>query len=194
MKITDFQKEIKNAFDVVRLDAVVTKAVYDRKNLTAWAAIILFLPFVVNVILSSLSFPSGFSAIFSSFVFWPIFIPALSILAVMFFIGLFADKVYKAKVEYMGIFRVMSYGSIILWLSMVLLLLSFIGFMSFGAFGLISLVALGWVLYIAYNTLMKVCTMKDQAAMITVILGFFVYYLVQSSLGKILVGDFYRFL
>lgn len=187
--------ELKDAIAVLRLKESAIHSVYEKKSATKWGIIILAVPVVVNLILSSLLFPSGFSAIFSRFLFWPTLIPFLVLAASFFVISMVAEKIFKVtNANHTGFFRVLAYASLVLWVTMAPFLLGIIGLdLGIGFFNLIWLAGFIWILAVAYNVLIKDYKMQQNDVFICLASGVVAYFIFKLILGKILVGNYYRF-
>ncbi|MBD3330032.1 hypothetical protein GF354_00710 [Candidatus Peregrinibacteria bacterium] len=193
-KIKDFTKALTDALGLVKLDIHAVDRILKNKDTLMNGIIILVLPFLVNIILFSLSFPSGIGAIFSRFVFWPVIIPGLSIVGLIFFVAYFAKNVYKVKIEVNSFLGLMLYGSLVFWLLLLPVLLHVIGLNGLASlFNKLSLLLFLWYLLITYKVLGDHYKMDGQAALITVGAAGLVYFLLVETLGNLFVGGFYNF-
>ncbi len=186
--------ELKDAVDILKMDKVKMATIANKKSATKWGIVILAVPFVVNLVLSLLVYPSGFRAIFSKFLFWPVAIPMLSLVGSIFAISLVAEKFFKGKGSHMGFFRVAAYASLASWLSILPFLLGLLG--SIGGAGLASLLSLAvsiWILFVMFNALMVLHKLNQQDATLSLVGGIIAYLIVQALLGAMLVGGSYRY-
>lgn len=189
----NFVGELKEAFQVLRLNGGKMADVAKKKEATVWGIAILAVPPVVNAILAALMFPSGFGSIFSKYVFWPVFIPAISYAITVFLMSLVAEKAFHGDKDHVGFFRIMAYASIILWLTVLPFLLAVLGVMAdaYEVFRLIYLVAGAWMLYVSFYVLMVHNKLTKENAIFTVVIAIIMVVIVSSVLGKVLVGSVY---
>ncbi len=186
-------KEIKDGIAILQLSKPVMAAVAARPSAKKWGFVILAVPPVVNLILSSMLFPSGFGAIFSRFLFWPMIIPTLSLVGAIFGMSYAAEKFFKTGHNHWAFFRVLAYSSIFLWLTIVPFLLGLLGILDpSGLYNLVSLVGAIWVFVVAYHLFLEWGKLSKQNAAIIVVGGFIAYLIFQLILGRILVGKYYR--
>ncbi|MFA7685264.1 MAG: YIP1 family protein [Candidatus Gracilibacteria bacterium] len=181
--------EVKVAISVLKLDKVKMAEVAKNKEATFLGIGFLAVPAIINVILTALTFPSGFGSIFSRFLLWPIVIPVLSTVATTFLVSLVAEKAFKGNKDHVGFFRIVSYASVVLWVTILAYLLRLIGL---ELVFLASLVAGLYLLYVIYNILMEHHKLTKEHAIYTIIAAFFISILVSSILGNVLVGSGYR--
>lgn len=186
-------KEIKDGIAILQLNKPVMAAVAARPSAKKWGFVILAVPPVVNLILSSMLFPSGFGAIFSRFLFWPMIIPTLSLVGAIFAMSYGAEKFFKTGHNHWAFFRVLAYSSIFLWLTIVPFLFGLLGILDpSGLYNLVSLVGVIWVFVVAYHLFLEWGKLSKQNAAIIVVGGFIAYLIFQLILGRILVGKYYR--
>lgn len=189
-----FYREIENAASVLRLKEPEIAGVWNRREAAWWGALILFLPAVVNLVLLWSTFPSGFSGLFSRFLFWPMLIPPIALGVTFFLIGLAARFVFGvAAVDYWGFFRVLSYASIFIWSTIVPFLLEVLG-LSLGRGFLHTLWFLGFglILMVAYRLLVGRYRLSERDALVCLVVAILAYFLVNFVLGSVLVGGAYR--
>lgn len=181
------------AFDVVQMKAHSFQEVAKSEESTKWGIVILALPVVVNLVFAAVTFPSGFSAIFSRFLIWPLAIPVLALSGSVVAVGYIAKKYFNSKGEIVLLFRVASHISIVLWLTMVLFLLGVLGlFDSFGLYNLVWVVNLVLVLLAAEKTFATLYGMNKKDALILTVFVLVGYFIFKSLLGSVLVGSSYR--
>lgn len=186
-------EQIKDGISVLQLNQHVMKNVFEREGTVKWGIFFLAVPAVTNLILAALAFPSGFSAIFSKFVFWPVLVPVLALGASLFILGVFVEKSFKIKVEPGKLFGVLAYASVFLWLTVFAFLLDVLGLVDVSSlFNLLWLGGLAWIYTVAYHFLTKVLGLTSKDALISVAVGVFCCFMIQLLLGKILVGSYYR--
>jgi hypothetical protein len=190
--ISAFTAEIKDAIKVLQLKVYVLDSVYHRERAVKWGILFLILPPVLNMILTGLMFQGRFSAIFSSFLFWPLFIPVLSVVASVFIIALFAEKAYGKKGDKVGLFRVIAYASVAQFLTVLTFLLMLLKVLrSYDLYKWVTLGVSVWILVITYNVLKDKFKMVKNEALVTLGVGVLAYLIVGSVLGRLLVGNFY---
>ena len=186
-------KEIKDGIQILKLNKPVMAAVAVRPSAKKWGLLILAVPPVVNLILSSMLFPSGFEAIFSSFSFWPMILPALALCGAIFGMSYAAEKFFKSSHNHWGFFKVLAYSSVFLWLTMGAFLLGVLGVLDPGElYKLLSLIGAVLVFFVAYHLFLDWGKLSQQDAAMLVGIGFVAYLLLQLILGRVLVGGYYR--
>lgn len=162
-----------------------------KASATKWAIIVLAAPVVVNLILMMIRTPSGFGSFFGSYLLWTVLIPVLSFVGLIFIVDTIASKMYHAKSDFWGIFRVMGYASIVFWISVLPWLLG--GVLDvFRFYNLIVLLAGIWNLLVAYHMLLEHYKLKQQDVVITLVLSIVGYFIVNYILGSVLIGVGYR--
>ena len=186
--------QVEGAIAVLKLDKAKMAEIARNKEATVFGIVFLAAPVVVNIILLALAFPSEFGSIFSRYLLWPIVIPVLAFAANAFLMSLIAEKAFKWNSDHVGFFRIMSYASVVLWVTVIpfVLLVVGLGLDAFSLFSLVSLAAGLYLLYIAYNVLMEHHKLTKENAVYTIIAGFFISIVVNSILGNILVGGGYK--
>ena len=143
-------EQIKNAIKIVTLDREKMAQVSVLGDAKKWGVIILVLAPFVNLLLASLIFPSGFSAIFSRFLLWPVLLPAVSIVGAMFAMSFSLQKLFKKTGDHLAVFKVLSYASIVLWFSVLPFLLDLLGLLEFSRlYVLVVNIALIWIFVVA---------------------------------------------
>ncbi|MBD3360525.1 hypothetical protein GF366_01855 [Candidatus Peregrinibacteria bacterium] len=187
--------QLQDAVDILKLNKDKMLQVSKKKYATIWAVIFLLVPPLVNLILMSFSFPSGFGVIFSRFLLWPIFIPALSLAGVLFLASLIAQRSFGGKGKHVGFFRTVGYSSIILWITIIPFILSAFGLMdALGLFNFISIIAIIWIFAVIYKMLIIYHLLSQYDAVFVLVITFLGYFVLKSILGRILVGRVYRLL
>lgn len=185
--------EIKDGIKILKFDKPTMAAVAGRVSAKKWGFVMLAVPPVLNLILSSMMFPSGFSSIFSRFAFWPMIIPSLAIVGAIFAMSFSSEKMFESKHEHWAFFKVLAYASVFLWLSAVPFLLALSGVIDpSGLFDLIWLVGVVWIFAVAYHLFLEWGKLSQQNAIIVVGIGVVAYMVFQFILGRILIGDYYR--
>lgn len=187
-------EELKDAISILKLDKTKMSAVAGRRSATKWGIIMLAAPPVVNLFLSSFMFPSGFGAIFSRFLFWPMIVPVASLVVAIFAMSIIGEKVFRGGADHIGFFRVLSYASVFLWLSVLPFLFDAIDiFEVSGLYNLIWSVGVIWILVVAYHMLISHQKLSQRDAAISLFGGIVAYFIAQYILGRILVGRYYKF-
>lgn len=193
MNKTEIVHEVKEAIEVLRLNKVKMADVARRKETLMYGIIFIAVPTVLNLFLTGLSFPSGFGAIFTGFVFWSVLIPVLSYAATAFLVSLLAEKVFHGKGDHVGFFKIIAYASVVLWPTVAAFALMALGLVdAWGLFGLVNLLGGLWILYVTYNALMEHHKLDKEKAVYVVIAAVIIMMVVQSVLAKVLVGVGYR--
>lgn len=186
-------KELQDGIEILKFKNPVIAEVASRPSAKKWGIIILAVPPIVNLILSSMLFPSGFGSLFSRFLFWPMVIPTLSLVAAIFVMSFGAERLFQSKHDHWAFFKVLSYASVFLWLSIVPFVLALTGLIDPSNLSdLVWLVGLIWIFAVAYHLFLDWGKLSQQNAIIVLVLGFVAFSLVQSILGKVLVGGYYR--
>lgn len=190
----DFKKEIKDAIAIIKMDEDVMLSVSKRQH-ASWFGIGLFVvPMLLNLVFFSMSFPSGFGAIFQSFLLWSMIVPVAALLGTIFLISEVAKRLYKGQGDALEFFRAVSYVGIIYWLSLIPALFSGLGILNIGGLhNLVWMVTLIFVFAVSFKMLLKQHHLKQEDAVIVLLIGAFGYFVLQSVLGKMLVGRTYRF-
>lgn len=185
--------ELKTAMAVLRLETSAFAHVYEKRSAMKWGVLILIFPQIVKLILSVFIFPSGFSAIFSRFLFWPVVIPVAVLSLVFLVMSLVAERGLNGHANHKGFFKVLAYASIVFWITLVPTILDVLGFgLGNGFYNLLWFAAFVYVMVIAYNLLVKEYKLGPQGAVICIASGVVTYFLVHLFLGQILVGSYYR--
>jgi len=188
--------EIKDAVAILKLDKIKMVAVSQRETATFHSFIFLFFPVVVNLILFSITFRGGFlGSMFSKFLIWPLLIPVLALIASIFGMSYLAVKHFKLPQDHVGLFRVISYASVVSWLSIVPYLLYLLGIMEpTGLYNLISVASFVWAFVVAYHYFFEYKGLTKENAGMVVLAGIIGSFIAEALLGAILVGDSYRLL
>lgn len=185
--------EIKDGIEILKFKKPMMAAVASRPTAKKWGFIILAVPPVLNLLLSSMMFPSGFSSIFSRFAFWPMIIPSIAMVAAIFAMSYAAERMFESKHGHWAFFKVLAYASVFLWLSAVPFILALTGFINpAGLFDLVWLVGIVWMFAVGYHLFLDWGKLSKQNAAIIVALGVVSYMVFQFILGRILIGDYYR--
>ncbi|MBT3864414.1 hypothetical protein HOF67_00110 [Candidatus Peregrinibacteria bacterium] len=179
---------IKDAVSVLKLDKSMISRVAADDSATLNAIFILALPFVVNVLLLALTGP-----MFLWLQIKILLIPIVALIGAIFSMSLVAQVLFKAKGDHLAFFRVLAYASIVSWLGVLPVLLGAFGMDSFyNLFNLVNLVLGVWILVVTYNVLTSYYRLNQQNAIITMIIGVVCAAILQSLLGELLIGRFYR--
>jgi hypothetical protein len=187
--------EIKDAIEILKFKKPIMAAVANRSSAKKWGFIILAVSPVLNLILTSMRFPSGFGSIFTRFAFWPMIIPSIAIVGAIFAMSYAAERMFESKHSHWAFFKVLSYASVFLWLSAVPFLLALTGVIDpTGLFDLVWLVGIVWMFVVAYHLFLEWGKISQQNAIIVLAIGVVAYMFFQFLLGRILIGDYYRML
>lgn len=193
MKTVITFKDLQDAIEIIKLNRHKFEQVYAGGSNIFPALVILFLPPVVNLVLSSLLFPSGLGSLFSAVVFWPMMIPLLSLGGSIFALYFLLEKWFAFKVDLRGFFKVLAYGSVLLWLSIIPFLLDLIGVFAVSVlFNAVWMIGLIWFFVVAYNFLVSHLKIPQRDLLISMVVFIASYFLIQSILGRLLVGGYYR--
>lgn len=185
--------ELKIAIAVLRREESAILNVYERGSARKWGIFILVFPQLIRLILSAFTFPSGFSAIFSRFLFWPIVIPLVVLCGIFFAMSFTAKKLFDAHANHGGFFRVLAYASLIFWIMIVPSIFDIVGFnLGNGFDNLLWLIAFVWIMAVAYYLLTKEYKLNSQSVTICLAVGVITYFLIHLILGTILVGSYYK--
>lgn len=188
-----YKNFISKAFDdglaVLKLDKIRMSALADDRAATTAGIVILLVPFALNAILSSVLTGPFFFLYFRI-----LLVSALMSFGAIFTLGLVAQHVFHSKGNMIGFFRVISHAGLLMIFTVVPFILGFFGsFNVFNLFNLISIVAELWILVIVYNVLLSHFKLTSQNAVIAIIISVVALAIIQSILGRILVGPFYGF-
>ena len=185
--------EIKDGIKVLKFDKLTMAAVANRPSAKKWGFVMLAVPPVLNLILSSMLFPSGFGSLFSRFIFWPMVIPSMAIVGAIFAMSYAGERMFGSKHSHWAFFKVLAYASVFLWLSAVPFLLALTGLIDpSGLFDLVWLVGIVWMFAVAYHLFLEWGKLSQQNAIIVVVIGVIAYMVFQFILGRILIGSYYR--
>jgi len=186
--------EAKEALAILKFDKVKMAHIAAKPEATRNGIIILLVPAFFNIVFGAMSFPSGFSAIFSRFLVWPLLIPVFAFVGMVFGVSYVARKYFHGVGHDVGFFRVLSYASIVSWVSIPVALLSILGiFDIFNLLNLIDLAVIIVVFSVAYHMLLDYHKVHKDDALKVIIIGVIGYFVLQWMFGKILVGDVYRY-
>ncbi|MFA6991797.1 MAG: Yip1 family protein [Candidatus Gracilibacteria bacterium] len=184
--------ELRDAVEILKLNKAKMAEIAGKKSATKWGWIILAVPAVVNLVLMVLRVPSGFLDFLGSYLMWTVLIPFLSYVAVIFVIDIVASKMFNAKSDFWGLFRVLAYASLVMWVSILPWLLG--GSNLYNLFNLLTFVAGIWTLVVSYTMLMAHYKLSQQNAVIALVVSIVGYMIIQYILGSLLVGPGYRWM
>lgn len=185
--------QIMDAFAILRLNRTKMAEVSARPSAVKWGIMFLAVPPIVNLLLSTAVFSSGFGVIFSRFLFWPVIVPILAIVGCVFLMSIVAEKGFKGCGDHVGFFKVLSYSGIILWALIVPFLLAVLGMLDvFGLFNLVLVVSVFWMFAVSYHMLIIHHKLKSQDAIAVIVIGVIGYFILRGVLGSIFVGRMYR--
>mgnify|MGYP007063516999 CR=1 FL=1 len=186
-------KELKEALKLIQFDKDVISSVVGRKSATSYGFLIIFLAPILSVFISAFSYPSGIGAMFSKFLFWPLMIPFMSLAIVYFLQSFYLKKLFKVNINYLGLFRVLSYVSIVFWLIIIFFVLNLVDFtLGDNFFNLLFYFAFFVVFFFNYRFLDLVFKLKKRDLYTVILLTIFSYFIVNLIFGNLLVGDSYR--
>jgi len=184
-----FLKAINDGIAVLKLDKAKMASLAGDSSATKVGIAILVAPFVINCIFSAI-LAGGFF-----FLYFRILLVSTAVsFGSIFLLGIIAQKIFHAKGDLMGFFRIVSHAGILLLLTVIPFLLGLFG--SFNVFNLSGLISLGasiWVLVVVYNVLIHYFKLTAQNAVLSIIISVVIIVIAQSILGRVLVGPFYGF-
>jgi len=182
-------KAFNDGVAVLKLDKAKMSALAVDANATKVGIAILLVPFVLNCILSAV-LSGGFFFLY----FRILLVSTLVSFGSIFALGFVAQSIFHSKGSLIGLFRIVSHAGILMILTVLPFLLGFLG--SFNVFNLSGLISLGaslWVLVVVYHALIHHFKMTAQNAVLTIVISVVAVAILQSLLGRILVGPFYGF-
>ena len=192
LSFTKVSGEFKDAISVLKLDMSKIGSIYDGHEEKFFPVFFLVVPPVLNLIFAMISF-SSMGAIFSRFVLWPIVIPFLSVVASAFIVSVVLNKWLKISVKYLGVFRVVCYSSVILWVSTIVFLLDTVGILhASNLFNLVFNIGVVWMVVVVYKFLFDYLKIAQNNAYIVLAVYIVGYLLSQKILGTLFVGSYYR--
>jgi hypothetical protein len=104
-----------------------------------------------------------------------------------------ADKSFGGHADRVGFFRVLSYCSFVLWISIIpYFLVFFMDIEPLGLFNLLSFVTLGWMIAVAYKMLISYYKLESRDVFVVIVVGIFTCFILRALLGFLLVGKMYR--
>ncbi len=181
--------EVKDAICIVKMDKQKMIAVSTREKATIFGFAFFGVPLVLNLILGSFGFPSGFGAIFSSFLFWPISIPVIALLGVVFLMSIIAKSLFDGKGDHLQFFRPVAYSGVLLIVSVIPFLLSAFGVMHpYSIYNLIWLAQAALVFVVSYFMLIEHHKIDKKDVVIVLIVGVVGYFLLGGVLSSLLIG------
>jgi hypothetical protein len=184
--------EIKDGVKILKFDKPTMAAVAARNSAKKWGFIMLAVPPVLNLLLSSMLFPSGFGSIASSYFLangYSFFGDSSAIFAMSYA----AERMFESKHGHWAFFKVLAYSSVFLWLSAIPFLLALTGLIEpTGLFDLVWTVGVVWMFAVAYHLFLEWGKLSQQNAVIVLVVGVMAYMVFQFILGRILIGSYYR--
>jgi hypothetical protein len=183
-----FVSAVMNGIEILKLNKAKMNEVAGKESATVWALVILFVPFVVNLILSALQ-----TTMFLSLQIKFLIIPVLVVIATIFLMSVIAQQLFHAKGDHMAFFRVIAHAGVVMWAGVIPFVLSLLGVVDvYSIFNLVNMIAGIWMLIVTYQVLIGYYKLNQQNAIITMVLGVVGAAIIQSILGRILIGKFYR--
>ncbi len=187
-KISSLIDALKDGIAILKLDKTKVSQVAHDEKATVWAFVILVIPVLINIILAALQ-----TTLFLSLQIKFLIIPLVTVFAVIFLMSFVAQQVFHARGDHMAFFRVLAHAGVVTWLTVIPFLLSLFGLVDvYSIFNLVSMIAGVWMLVVTYNVLQDYYKLDQQNAIITIVLGVVGAAIVQSILGRVLIGKFYR--
>lgn len=194
-KKLSIKKEILDAVEVVKLNKDVMMNVAHRKHALKMGVLFFIVPVSLNIFLASLMFPSGLSSIFSRFLLFPLLVPVLAGMGVIFLIVFVAKKYFGGVGDELTFFRVVSYSGVFFSITVVLFLLTFLtGIDYLPLFHLIWYAQVVLIFLVSSKMLLYYCKLDPEKLVTVMAIGVVGYIILQQVLGWILVGSSYRFL
>jgi hypothetical protein len=183
------KNELQKAVDIVLFRRETIASVASNSNANLWGLVVVLVPILGNAFLFSWSIPSGFSSLFSRFLFLPVLIPYLSLALAVFLVGLFVQHHYKAQADLLGFYRVMIYSAILLWLTMLPALFSLIGLGFLANFAdMFSAGAEIWYFVVLFEVLRVYFHLSDKRAGLALVLAIFLFFVLQPLFRSVLLG------
>ncbi|MDA1061188.1 MAG: hypothetical protein O3B47_05360 [bacterium] len=178
---------------IIKQDRIIIEAVASRKSATGWGIFILIFPPIVNLFLKSLQYKAGLSSIFSPYVFWVTFVPAISLIGAIFALSICAEQFFSRSVSHTKLFRVLSYASLFLWLGILPFILELFDIsLGFGLFNIIWMLGFMFMLLAGYLFLTSHHRLSQKDGIICLLVAVVAYFILNSVLGNMLVGSGYR--
>jgi len=186
-------KELKEALKLIQFDKEVISSIVGRKSATSYGFLILFaIPFI-SIFIVALNYSSGIGAMFSRFRFWPLMIPFISLSIVYFLESFYLKKLFKIKINYLGLFRVLSHASLVFAVIILFFVLNLFEFRLGDNFlNILFYSAFTFVFVFNYRFLDLVFNLKQKDLYTVIFLSVFSYFIVNLILGDLLVGSSYR--
>lgn len=189
-KVFPLVSAVKDGISLLKLDKTKIQQVADNKSATLWGIVILVVPFVVNFLLSMIQ-----TTMFWSIQFRILLIPTLTLIAGIFVMSLVAQIAFHAKGDHMAFFRVLAHASVAMWASVIPFVLSLVGVVDvYSIFNMINLAAGVWMLVVTYFLLQSYYKLNQQNTVVTLVIGIVAVFIIQSLLGRILIGAFYKYM
>lgn len=190
--IKNLNFEFKNAVSVLKLDMGKIASIYESPGEKFFPVFFLAVPPVLDLIFAAFSF-SSIGSVFSKFVFWPIVIPFLSVVAAAFIVSAVIDKWLKISVKYLGVFRVVCYSSVVLWASAIIFLFDTVGIVQASNLSnLVFNIGVVWMIVVMYRFFIDHLKIAQNNAYIVIAVYVVGYLLFQKILGSLFVGSSYR--
>jgi len=187
-KISSLMDAVMDGIAILKLDKTKVSQVAHDEKATIWAFVILVLPVLINVVLAALQ-----TTLFLSLQIKFLIIPLVTIFAVIFLMSFVAQQVFHAKGDHMAFFRVLAHAGVVTWLTVIPFVLSLLGLVDvYSVFNMANMVAGIWMFVVTYNVLQDYYKLNQQNTIITMVLGVVGAAIVQSILGRVLIGKFYR--
>ena len=187
-KISSLMDAVMVGIAILKLDKTKVSQVAHDEKATIWAFVILVLPVLINVVLAALQ-----TTLFLSLQIKFLIIPLVTIFAVIFLMSFVAQQVFHAKGDHMAFFRVLAHAGVVTWLTVIPFVLSLLGLVDvYSVFNMANMVAGIWMFVVTYNVLQDYYKLNQQNTIITMVLGVVGAAIVQSILGRVLIGKFYR--
>lgn len=181
---------VKDGISLLKLDKTKIQQVADNKSGTLWGIVILAVPLVVNFLLSMIQ-----TTMFWSIQLKFLLIPTLTLVAGIFAMSLVAQIAFHSKGDHMAFFRVLAHASVAMWASIIPFILSLLGVLDvYSIYNLINLAAGVWMLVVTYFLLQSYYKLNQQNTVITLVVGVVAVSIIQSLLGRILIGAFYKYM
>lgn len=188
-----FKAEMTVAVSVCKGNVIGFSHVYGKKEDFVWAFWFLFVPPVVNLLLTGFAFPSDFFKIFySRYLFWPIFVPVLALILSVFAVAYFLKKVLHKHVDFKAFFAVFGYASLSLWITMIAFVLMVVGLVDdYKVFELAFFAGALYMLYIMYRFLKEHFKLNREEVVFCILVAIIADAFAGSLLGRIFIGSFY---
>ncbi|MFA5947982.1 MAG: hypothetical protein WC806_03350 [Candidatus Gracilibacteria bacterium] len=191
--LKNFKAEMSVAVSACKGNVIAFSHIYGKKEAFVWAFWFLFLPPIVNLLLTGFAFPSDFFKIFySRYLFWPIFVPVIALILSILAVAYFLEKVLHKHIDKKAFLAVFGYVSLSLWITMISFVLMVLGFVDdYKVFELTFFAGALYMVYIMYVFLKEHFKLNKEEIVFCILVGIIADAFTGSLLGRICIGSFY---